>query len=132
MMNFEEPAAQTPDFTFIVAVLARTARPRTLSERKNVNLPPAFDVVEPMRRDPRHRVTFRPARQEPAGEAIRPVSHRAEARRRVMRVRNGLWCPGPDPEPPGPEPGPPAGADVVVAVQFRVPLSQAGVWPVAD
>src|ERR1700757_1959616 len=123
-MNFEEPAAHTPDFTFIVAVLARTPRPRTLSERANENLPPAFVLVVAMRREPRHRITFRPARQAPAGDAIWPVSSRDEARRKVMRVRNGLWCPGPDPEPPGPEPEPPAGAEVVVAVQFRVPLSQ--------
>src|SRR5215469_3454768 len=128
-MNFEEPAAQTPDFTFIVAVLARTARPRTLRDRENENLPPAFVLVEAIRREPRHRTTLRPARQAPAGEAIWPVSQRDEERRRLTRVKNGLWCPGPDPEPPGPEPA--GGVDVVVAVQFRVPLSQGGLWPVA-
>ena len=130
-MKVEEAAAHAPARAVRAGVLTRTGRPRICGERANEKLPPAFDLVEPMRREPRHRITVRPARHPPVGEVTRPANFRGDRRRLILVAIE--WClrPGPDPGPP-PPPCPGTGLAVVLAVQRTRPVSQAGVWLVAS
>jgi hypothetical protein len=111
-------------------------RPRTAAERGNENAPPACDLVDRIRFEPRQRITVRRERQATFDAVIRPPSFVRDTRRSVRRVTIGRFrpgCPAPGPDPPGPDPPGPdgGGVAVVVAVQLTIPVSHAGVVPVA-
>jgi hypothetical protein len=128
-MNVDEPAAQIPFRVVCASTLARTGCRRTRVDRANEYLPLAFDRVVANRREPRQRITVRWPRHAPFGDLTRPpIRVRESLRNETREVNTGL-----DPGVPVGGPTTPGGGGVadVEAVQLTMPVSQAGLEPVA-